>query len=139
MAGQSKNITLYIFLFALFITISMILGARTYNLYASSKTSTDKTIKSTMQCAFSYTITNIRYTEGSLGFDIKTSDKDLLKTLIVVGNNDIKSIQLAEFIEPRQNVNVGPISMGDAFTVYPAGCEESNKKLCSLSVGRCEG
>lgn len=138
MAGQSKNITLYIFLFALFVTIAMILGARTYNIYASSKSSTEKTMKDTMQCAFSFGITNMAYSNGELKFDLKTSDQDLLKRLTIVGNNDIKEIEVGSYINMRKTMNVGAISMGDSFTVYPSGCEEQNKKVCSLTSGRCE-
>ncbi|PIN86984.1 hypothetical protein COV19_02210 [Candidatus Woesearchaeota archaeon CG10_big_fil_rev_8_21_14_0_10_44_13] len=137
MAGQSKNITLYVFLFALFITLAMVLGARTYNLFTGSKTETESTMKSTMQCAFSYSLSNMEYSDGVLRFDLKTTDEELFKKIIVVGHDGPKEIALGTYINFRQGVRVEQIPMGDSFLVYPEGCEGQNNKTCLISEGRC--
>lgn len=141
MAGQSRKITIYIFLFALFIMLAMVLGIRIYNIYTSSKTESEKTIEVVMKCTFSFSVSNIDYTGGVLSFDLRTSDEKLLKKLVVVNeNNETKEIELGRFIgfPSKQRVNAGSISITNQFFVYPYGCGAQNKKECMLSAGKCE-
>lgn len=140
MAAQSTKITLYIFLFALFIMLGMVIGIRIYNIYTGSKAATEKTIKSTMGCEFfSFSVSNILYEQGSLSFDLKTTDDKLLKKIVIVGDNDMKKeIELGRFLGFEQRVDAGQIEVSDSFGVYPYGCESQNSKRCSVSIGKCE-
>lgn len=139
MAGTTRNITLYIFLFSFFLLLALVIGVRIYNIYTTSKTTSESTIESTMGCAFSFSISNIEYSEGTLGFDLKTSDENMFKKLVVVGeNNEQGEVELGQFIGYRQRVYVSGIPITDSFLVYPYGCKGQNKKECQLSTGRCE-
>ena len=126
------------FLLALFLMLAMFIGINIYNTYMDSKITSEKTIKSTMQCAFSFYVTNLDYADDVLSFDLRTSDEKLLQKMVVIGdNNDTKEIELGSFIGFEQRVSVDGINVADLFVVYPYGCESSNRKECALSTGRC--
>lgn len=141
MEGQSRKITIYIFLFALFIMLALVLGTRIYNIYMGSKTDTEITMETAMKCTFSFSVSNLDYNGRTLSFDLKTSDEELLKKIVIVGeNNETKEIELGIFIGfPRkQRVNAGSINITNSFFTYPYGCMDQNKKECMLSSGECK-
>lgn len=135
--AQSRKITLYLFLFSIFLFLSLFIGVRIYNIYIGSKATSEATIKSTMGCAFVFSLTNIEYSGGTLVFSIKTSDENAFRKIIIVGSDGAeREVEMGTFIGYRQDVRVENINIENLFEVYPEGCE-STKKECQLAVGKC--
>lgn len=135
--AQSRKITLYLFLFSIFLFLALFIGVRIYNIYMGSKTTSETTLKSTMGCAFVFSLTNIEYNDGTLVFSIKTSDENAFKKITIVGADGTKrEVEMGTFMGYRQDVRVENINIENLFEVYPEGCE-SIKKECQLAVGKC--
>ncbi len=138
MAEQSKKITLYIFLLGLFIFLAFFLGAHIYNIYVSTTSSSDQTTKSSLDCAFSFSISNIEYELPELSFTLKVSDDKAMDTIVIKAEGVETKASLGEFFDFRQDVLVEDVIIQDTFRVYPEGCEEYNLKECNISSKDCE-
>ncbi|MFC1752358.1 hypothetical protein ACFL96_03070 [Thermoproteota archaeon] len=137
MAEQSKKITLYIFLFVLFIALAFFVGTYIYNIYISTTTSSTETTKTSLECAFTFTIKNMGYDFPELSFDVRTSDLELFKKLVIEVEGIGAEVELGEFFDFEQKVVVEDIVIEDSFNVYPEGCKEFNQKQCSLKQKEC--
>lgn len=138
--AQSRKITLYIFLFSLFLMLAMFIGIRMYNIYSGSRAASTEKMESTFACSFSFSVSNIEYSGSvyKLSLDLKTTDYESLKKIIIIdkdGNG--REVSLGQFIGFEQHVEVEPILIEDAFTVFPEGCSDDNAKQCYLSSGKC--
>ncbi|MCX6707646.1 MAG: hypothetical protein NT001_05915 [Candidatus Woesearchaeota archaeon] len=137
MAEQSKKITLYIFLFALFIMLAFFIAVNIYNIYITNKTDSLKTTKGTLECSFSFSIDSIRYSVPELSFNLHSSDINSLKKLIIDVDGIKTEVVLGEFFDYAQKVVVKDIIIQDSFRVYPDGCEDYNIKECSIIGKNC--
>ncbi|MFO8016911.1 MAG: hypothetical protein R6U32_07465 [Candidatus Woesearchaeota archaeon] len=119
--------------------LGMLLGVRIYNIYTESRSDSDEMMKSTMECAFSFKLSNIDYDGITLSFDLHTTDTELLKKLVIEDEGGERNeIELGGYLGFDQEVKADLPNLGDRFIVYPSGCREHNKKECSLPGGPCE-
>jgi hypothetical protein len=138
MAEQSKKITLYIFLFALFIMLAFFIAMNIYNVYVTSKTESLKTTKGALGCSFSFSLDSVRYNIPDLSFNIYSSDINALKKMVIDAEDVKTEVILGEFFDNKQKVVVKDVVIQDIFRIYPEGCEEFNMKECSISGKRCD-
>ncbi len=137
MAEQSKKIALYIFLFALFISLAFFIGTHIYNIYITSKTTSEQTTKSSLECAFSFSLSKIRYEFPQLSFDLQTSDINAFKKLVLEVEGIETEVPLREFMDYEQGVIVEDVVIEDKFRAYPLGCRDYNVKECSTKDRDC--
>ena len=137
MAEQSKKIALYIFLFALFISLAFFIGTHIYNIYITSKTTSEQTTKSSLECAFSFSLSKIRYEFPQLSFDLQTSDINAFKKLVLEVEGIETEVPLREFMDYEQGVIVEDVVIEDKFRAYPLGCRDYNVKECSTKGRDC--
>ncbi|MBD3313397.1 hypothetical protein GF345_03060 [Candidatus Woesearchaeota archaeon] len=138
MAEQSKKITMYIFLFALFIMLAFFLGTHIYNIYVQGTTSSSETTKGSLECSFSFSIRMIDYEFPELTFDLRTTDIEALDTIVIEVEDIQTEVPLKEFFDFQQNIVVDDVVIEDTFLVYPEGCRNYNKKECSVKTKECE-
>lgn len=136
MAEQSKKITIYIFLFALFIMLTFFIAVHIYNIYMTSKASSLKISKGTLDCSFSFTLETIRYSLPELSFILRSSNDQLRKIFIDVNGAETE-VALGEFLDYKQNVVVPDIIIEKTFIIYPEGCRDYNSKECDLATKKC--
>ena len=136
MAEQSKKITLYIFLFALFIMLAFFIAVNIYSVYTTSKTDSLKTTKGTLECSFSFSIDSIRYSVPELSFNLRSSNDQIRKIFIDVNGAETE-VALGEFLDYEQNVVVPDLIIEKTFIVYPEGCRDYNSKECDLAAKKC--
>jgi hypothetical protein len=137
MAEQSKKITIYIFLFALFMMLAFFIAVNIYNIYMDSKTSSIKTTKGALECAFSFSVSDVRYDVTDLSFSLRSSNADTFKKMIIDVAGEKTDVPLGEFFDFNQKVTVKDMVIPDKFRIYPEGCEEYNIKECSVKDRTC--
>ncbi|MBU0536691.1 MAG: hypothetical protein KKE20_07020 [Nanoarchaeota archaeon] len=138
MAEQTKKITLYIFLLGLFLTLAFFVGVHIYNIYSSgTRTSTDTT-KSSLECSFSFSLNKLTYSFPQFSFNLRTSDIDRFKNLVISVEGIETEVPLSEFFDYEQNVVITDIVIEDTFIVYPKGCKDYNAKQCSIRTNTCK-
>ena len=137
MAEQTRKITLYFFLFALFIFLAFFIGSRIYLIYTESKSTSLQTTKSVLDCTFNFYLRNMQYDGNILLFDLETSDEKLLNNLTIESGGQVRDIELGRFVLYTQRVRIEGITIEDQFFVFPTGCEELNKKECFISTANC--
>ena len=138
MAEQSKKITMYIFLFALFIMLSFFLGTHIYNIYVEGTTSSSETTKGSLECSFSFFISRINYEFPELTFNLRTTDVEAMDTIVIEVEDIQTKIPLKEFFDFQQNILVDDVVIEDNFLVYSEGCREYNSKECSIKTKECK-
>ena len=141
MAEQSKKITVYIFLFVVFILLAFYLAAWIYTNYTATKTYSEKTTKTVLECNFfSFAVSKIRYEELALSFEIKslvTEQKNAPTNMSIKVEGLEYPLQIGEYLDFKQQVTLPDVVIADKFTIYPAGCEKYNKKECSIATKGC--
>ena len=141
MAEQSKKITVYIFLFVVFILLAFYLMVWIYNNYMTTKTYSEKTTETALECnLFSFAISKIRYEDVALSFEIEsrvTEEKNAPRNMVIKVDGVEYPLQIGEYIDFRHQVSPQDRVIADKFTIYPEGCERYNSKECSVATKKC--
>lgn len=127
--SKSKKISIFIFLFALFVMLALLTGGYLYKLYIENIEFTDKETNELVNCDnfyFNLVKNTISYNENKLTFEVKNSMGKEINQLIIESNNKTteKNMSLAQgdllFVVVNLEVN-------NNFSVYPKGCKSVQK------------
>lgn len=144
MAERSKRYSLLIFLFALFIFLSLYIILWSYNIYTSTKNYTNATSQSSITCttySFNFVDNSMNYDNGTLTFNIDITNMISSApkgfALVLATNETTYRSEPINIYVRNTKVVFKNVSIDDSFSVAPVGCEASNVKPCSLSAGTC--
>ena len=140
MPEESKRTVFYIFLFVIFVFLAVFIFVFIYNTYTEAANYTTSETKSSIECVgYSFRIVggSIHYSNGTLNFLLQPAGGGKLNQIIVRAGEE-EAEKNADFSTSyRQNITAKIEVPGDAFELFPKGCED-NQKNCSISANNCE-
>jgi len=140
MPEESKRISLFIFLFAIFIVLAVIIFVFMYNAYKGATNYSSTTTKTSVECAgYSFRIVGgtILYENGILSFEFDPSlggAREKNPLIIVIGKEEIETKPVDFTFKQRIKIETAPL---EEFQIYPKGCKDIIRN-CSLAKNRCE-
>lgn len=120
---RSRKISMFIFLFALFILLAVITGAYLYKLYSENTASSEKQTRETIDCDYYFAVSkqSISYIDDKLSFEIKNTYGKEIRTVVIVSGNETKEKSVSLTRGDSFPLDVSIKASGN-FSLYPKGC-----------------
>jgi len=132
--ARSRKISILIFLFALFILLSVFTGSWIVKMYKEQTSFSEKKTLKTVECGrYYYTIKSesVIYENGTLYFEIENTLGSDIASIGIESMNDRKEVLLGLGQGMSLPVSV-PIDVAGWVMVYPTGCEGINFRNLSF-------
>lgn len=133
---KSKKMSMLMFLFAIFILLSVITASWLYKMYTEQTAYSESSTLATIECSkyyFSIEPESVLYEDNTLYFEVKNTLGANLEDLIVKSYSEEKTVHINLDQGSTQPVSI-PIDVVEWVLVFPAGCEGVNFKNLSFET-----
>lgn len=136
MSERSKNVTIAIFLFSIFVFLGIMIFVFSYSAARNSANFSKETTKSSLECTgvtFDIVEDSISYENKNLEFTIASFRNTPTLNFIIAAGNQTRKIRIDFNVMPTAKKTIKDIEITDKFRIYPEGCEAYNMKECNLT------